>query len=444
MKEEKRRKEGKEGRKEGKGEEKEGVRREGKIFITGIYSREILDSRGNPTVEVDVLTNLSFGRASSPSGASRGEREAVELRDEERRFFGKGVKKAVKNVIEIGKYLIGKDPRRQKEIDDFIIKKSGKNKEKLGGNATTALSLAVCASAASSLNLPIYKYLNKNAKTLPIPLLNVLNGGKHAGNYLAIQEFMIVPVKFKSFKDAITGACEVYYQLGNFLKEKYGKISTNVGDEGGYAPPLKYTKEALDSIEKSIEECGYKKKIFLALDCAASNFYNHKENLYFIDEKKFTKEELFDYYKDLVSSYKIISIEDPLEENDFEGFSMMNKLGIQIVGDDLFTSNINYLKKGIKIHSANAILLKINQVGTLSEAMETAKYAMKNNYNVIVSHRSGETECTFIADFAVALECGQIKTGAPARGERVAKYNQLLRIEEELGNPKYAKWKGRL
>jgi enolase len=413
----------------------------GEITICGIYSREILDSRGNPTVEVDVLTNLSFGRASAPSGASRGEREAIELRDGGKRFLGKGVSKAVKNVLEVGKYLIGKDPRKQKEIDDFIIKKAGKNKEKIGGNATTALSLAVCAAAASSLNLPIYKYLNKDACTLPIPLLNVLNGGKHAGNYLAIQEFLIVPIEFKSFREAITGACEVYYQLGNFLKEKYGKISTNVGDEGGYAPPLKYTKEALDIMEKSIEECGYKNKIFLALDCAASNFYNNKEDAYIIDEKKFIKEEMFDYYKDLVDSYKIVSIEDPLEENDFEGFAAMNKLNIQVIGDDIFTSNIKYLKKGIKMDSANAILLKINQVGTLSEAIETAKYAMKNDYNVIVSHRSGETESTFIADFAVALECGQIKTGAPARGERIAKYNQLLRIEEELENPKYAKWR---
>jgi enolase len=424
-------------KKEKERKEKE-ERKEEKITICGIYSREILDSRGNPTVEVDVVTNCSFGRASTPSGASKGEREAIELRDGGKRFSGKGVRKAVQNVIKIGKYLIGKDPRKQSEIDNFIAKKAGENKKKIGGNATTALSLAICSAAAASLNSPIYKYLNERARTLPIPLLNVINGGKHAGNDLAIQEFLIVPIHFNSFRDAITGACEVYYQLGKILKEKYGKISTNVGDEGGYAPPLRFTKDALDVIERAIDECGYSKKIFLALDCAASNFYNGKE--YLIDEKKIARDELLDYYKSLVSEYKIVSIEDPFEENDFDGFALAKSLKIQIIGDDIFTSNIKYLKKGIQMGSANAILLKINQVGTLTEAIETAKCAMENNYAVVVSHRSGETESTFIADFAVALECGQIKTGAPARGERVAKYNQLLRIEEELENPKYAEW----
>lgn len=402
--------------------------------IKAVVSREILDSRGNPTVEVDVITDCGFGRGAAPSGASTGTREALELRDTgDKRFLGKGVRKAVENARKFGKRLIGKDPTKQKEIDAIIAKAAGPNKERIGANATTAMSFAVCAAAAYGCNVPIYRYLNKDARIIPVPLMNIINGGKHAGNQLAIQEFMIIPAGFGKLRDALTAACEIYYTLGSYLEKKYGRTARNVGDEGGYAPPMKTTREALDAITGAIEERGYRGKVFIGIDAAASSFYEKGD--YRIDGRTLSPGALLDYYHQLLGEYKIISLEDPFEEDAWKEFAeARRKLKIQIIGDDLFVSNVKYLKKGITMKAANAVLLKVNQIGTLTEAIETAQTAKKAKWNVIVSHRSGETEDTFIADLAVALGCGQIKTGAPARGERTAKYNQLLRIEEELGN----------
>jgi len=402
--------------------------------INGVIGRKILDSRGNPTVEVDIITDSGFGRGIAPSGASTGKREALELRDGGKKFLGKDVTKAIENVDKIAKKIIGKDPRKQKEIDEIIIKMAGKNKKKLGSNTTTAVSLAVCSAAASSFKLPIYKYLNKNAQTLPIPLMNIINGGKHAGNELAIQEFMIIPAKFKKFSDSLQAGSEIYRILGKILVDKYGKNAKNVGDEGGYAPSMEKSEEALETITKAINKAGYTDSVFIGVDAAASEFYNEKSKIYLIDKKKLNRDRLLDYYEKLCKQFPIISLEDPLNEDDFDGFSeVTERLKIQIIGDDLLVSNAEYLKKGIKKKAGNAVLLKVNQVGTLTEAIETANLAKRNDWNVVVSHRSGETEDSFIADLSVALECGQIKTGAPARGERTAKYNQLLRIEEELG-----------
>lgn len=397
----------------------------------GIVAREIIDSRGNPTIEVDVVGDNGFGRAAAPSGASKGTREALELRDEDKRFGGKGVLKAVENVNKMAKEIIGKD-LTQKQVDDILVKMAGENKTKMGANATVALSLAFCAASANCEGLPVYEYLNKNACTLPVPLMNIINGGQHAGSELAVQEFMIIPAKFGKFSEALRAGCEVYQTLSKIVVEKYGKGAKNVGDEGGFAPPMKTTTEALDCITAAINKAGYADKVFIGMDCAASNYFDGKN--YNIDHQVMSSDQLLDYYASLIKDYPIVSIEDPFHEEDWKTFTKAAKeLKVQVIGDDLLVSNIKYLKKGVKEKAGNAILLKVNQIGTLTEAMDAANYAKNNDWNVIVSHRSGETEDTFIADLVVALETGQIKTGAPCRAERTAKYNQLLRIEEGLG-----------
>ena len=412
------------------------------FIITYVTAREIIDSRGNPTVEADVATRIGFGRAAVPAGASKGVHEAIELRDGDSRFKGKGVLKAVNNINEvIAKEILGLDARNQREIDNIMIELDGTpNKSHLGANAILAVSLAVAKAAADSYGLPFFQYLGGlNANKLPVPLMNIINGGKHAGNKLSIQEFMIVPVGAESFKDALRMGCEIYSSLKNFLETKYGKTAINVGDEGGFAPPMEFTREALDALINAIKRAGYDagRDVFVALDAAASSFYDEKEKKYFIDGKMIDRAELIEFYETLVNEYPIISIEDPLYEEDFEGFKIITeRLGkkIQIVGDDLFVTNPQRLTKGIELGAANALLLKVNQIGTLSEALDAAKIALENGYNVIVSHRSGETEDTSISHIAVGLNTGQIKTGAPARGERTAKYNELLRIEEYLGS----------
>ena len=410
----------------------------GEYKIQKIHAREILDSRGNPTVEVDVFTPKGFGRASVPSGASTGTNEALELRDADpNRYGGKGVLTAVKNVNTIiQKELLGLDARNQREIDELMIElDETDNKSNLGANAILGVSMAVAKAAADSVNIPLYRYFGgSNAFTLPVPTMNVLNGGKHAGNDLAIQEFMIQPKGAETFYEALQMGAEIYHVLGKLLEKKYGRSSTNVGYEGGYAPKMSESAEALDALVQAIEEAGYtESEVTIGLDAAASEFY--EEELYNIDGKKLSAPELLDYYVELVNSYPILSIEDPFYEEAFEDFeALTNELwDTIIVGDDLFVTNIERLSKGVDMGSANALLLKINQIGTLSEAFDAATMASRNGYTVIVSHRSAETEDTTISDLAVAIGAEMIKTGAPARGERTAKYNQLLRIEEDLG-----------
>jgi len=404
--------------------------------IENFYAREILDSRGNPTVEVDVLTGCGFGRASVPSGASTGTNEALELRDKDKRYLGKGVKIAVNNVnTEIKDALLGMDVRDQRDLDRTMLELDGTpNKSRLGANAILGVSLAVAHAAADSLGLSLYRYLGgANTFTLPVPTMNVINGGKHAGNELAIQEFMIQPRGAKTFAEALRMGAETYHTLGAILAKKYGASAVNVGYEGGYAPPLKNTKDALDSIINAIEEAGYGKKISIGLDAAASEF--HKKGTYTVDGKSHSSDDLADYYVDLARNYPILSIEDPFNEEAFDDFAALTKKlkDTIIIGDDIFVTNVRRLERGIKMNAANALLLKVNQIGTLSEAFDAARLAQKNRYKVVVSHRSAETEDTTIADISVAIGAELIKTGAPARSERTAKYNQLLRIEEELG-----------
>ena len=407
--------------------------------IKDIKGREILDSRGNPTVEVDViLDNGIIGRASVPSGASTGSREAIELRDNDYRYNGKGVLKAVNNVNTILKEnLVGFETNKQQELDYKMIELDGtKNKSKLGANAILGVSMAYLKASALDSNLPLYKYVSinfgDNNVSEPIPMMNVLNGGVHADNNIDFQEFMIIPIG-ENIKERIRKGKEVFESLKKILKSK--NLSTNVGDEGGFAPNLDSNTLCFDLLVEAIKNAGYipSKDIFLGIDAASSEFY--KDGLYNIDNKKLTKEELIDYYENLVNKYPLISIEDPVEENDFEGFSLITKkLGskIQLVGDDLFTTNKEYLQKGIEMHAGNAILLKVNQIGTITETLETIKLAKDNNYKTIISHRSGETEDTIIADLAVGLNLGQIKTGSMSRTDRIAKYNELIRIEEDL------------
>ena len=410
----------------------------GEYKIQKIHAREILDSRGNPTIEVDVFTPKGFGRASVPSGASTGTNEALELRDADpNRYGGKGVLTAVKNVNTIiQKELLGLDARNQREIDELMIElDETENKANLGANSILGVSMAVAKAAADSLNMPLYRYFGgSNAFTLPVPTMNVLNGGKHAGNELAIQEFMIQPKGADTFYEALQIGTEIYQILGKFLEKKYGRSSTNVGYEGGYAPKMSESTEALDALVQAIEESGYtESEVTIGLDAAATEFY--EDELYAIDGKKLAAPELLDYYVELVNSYPILSIEDPFQEEAFEDFeALTNELwDTIIVGDDLFVTNIERLSKGVDMGAANALLLKVNQIGSISEAFDAASMASRNGYTVIVSHRSAETEDTTISDIAVAIGAEMIKTGAPARGERTAKYNQLLRIEEDLG-----------
>ncbi len=403
--------------------------------ISFIGAREILDSRGNPTVEVEVTTeNGVSGLAAVPSGASTGIYEAIELRDGGKRFGGKGVTKAisaVKNTIQ--PKIKGFDVRLQKEIDEAMIELDGtENKSKLGGNAMLGVSLACARAAAASEQLRLYEYINKEANLLPIPFFNVINGGKHASNMLDFQEFMIAPVGAPNFKEALRIGAEVYQILKAQLLKKYGKNAINVGDEGGFSPPIKTPEEALEALISAISEAGYTDVIKIGLDVAASTFY--KEGTYIVTGKQYSTNQLIEYYRQLVDAYPIVSIEDPLEEEDYTGFANLTKvLAIQVVGDDLFVTNVKRLTKGIEMGACNALLWKVNQIGTLTEALEAAKMAKGNNYSVMASHRSGDTEDPWVADLSVGIGCGQIKTGAPARGERTAKYNQLLRIEEWLG-----------
>ena len=404
--------------------------------IKNIIGREILDSRGNPTVEVDViLENGIIGRASIPSGASTGEREALELRDGGNRYGGKGVLKAVNNVNTIlNAALIGYDVFDQKGIDYKMIELDGTDtKSNLGANAILGVSMAAMKAAAISKGVPLYQYIGYG-KTLPIPMMNIINGGAHADNNLDFQEFMIIP-QASTIKERVRIGAEVFHTLKKVLKG--AGYNTNVGDEGGFAPNLKSNKEALDLICEAIKLAGYelKKDVCIGLDVAASEFYQDEKYILAGENKTLTTEDLINFYEELVNIYPIISIEDGVDENDWEGFRLLTeKLGnkIQLVGDDLFVTNIKCLQKGIDNHAGNAILLKVNQIGTITETLETIELAKENNYKTIISHRSGETEDTTIADLAVGLDLWQIKTGSLSRTDRVCKYNQLIRIEEEL------------
>ena len=418
-------------------------------MITEVYAREILDSRGNPTVEVEVvLDDGCVGRAAVPSGASTGVHEAVELRDgDKERYLGKGVLKAVENVNDIiAEAIIGMEASRQVELDERLIELDGTpNKGKLGANAILGVSMAVAKAAAQSAGLPLYLYLGGcAAKELPVPMMNIMNGGQHADNNVDIQEFMIMPVGAQSFAECLRMNAEIYHNLKATLKAK--GLSTALGDEGGFAPNLSCNSEALDVILEAVEKAGYKpgKDIVLALDVASSEFY--KDGKYELEGegKSFTSEEMVEYLAELCAKYPIISIEDGLAEDDWDGWKKLTKkLGkkVQLVGDDLFVTNEARLVEGIKKGVANAILIKVNQIGTLTETFNAIETAKRAGYTCIISHRSGETEDTTLADIAVAVNAGQIKTGAPARTDRVAKYNQLLRIEEDLGLA--AKYRGK-
>ena len=416
-------------------------------LIDAIHAREILDSRGNPTVEVEVLlSDGQIGRAAVPSGASTGEHEAVELRDGDKgRYLGKGVQKAVDAVIDqIAPALIGFDATDQRSIDQAMIDLDGTpNKGKLGANAILGVSLAVANAAAASADLPLYKYLGgPNAHVLPVPLMNILNGGSHADSDVDIQEFMIVPIGAETFSEGLRWGVEVYHNLKSVLQAK--GLSTGLGDEGGFAPNLPSNRAALDLIQEAIKNAGYTpgKDIALALDVASSEFF--KDGAYQFEGKALSATEMSAYYAELVADYPLVSIEDPLDENDWEGWkTLTDTIGdkVQLVGDDLFVTNPAILQRGIDTKTANSLLVKVNQIGSLTETLDAVSLAQRAGYTTITSHRSGETEDTTIADISVATNAGQIKTGAPARSERVAKYNQLLRIEEELDDA--ARYAGR-
>jgi len=414
-------------------------------FITEIKAREILDSRGNPTIEVDVeLESGAVGRAAVPSGASTGEHEAVELRDgDKKRYQGKGVLKAVANINDIiSEAILDMDAMNQIEIDNTLIKLDGTpNKGNLGANAILGVSLACAKAVANTFDMPLYRYIGGvNACELPVPMMNIINGGSHADSSVDMQEFMVMPVGASSFREALRMGTETFHALKSVLKEK--GYSTSVGDEGGFAPNLKSNEEPLEHIVKAIEKAGFKpgKDIMIAMDPAASEFYDAKKKKYVFgksDKSERTSEQMIEFYGKLIEAYPIISIEDGLAEDDWEGFALFTKKygsKLQIVGDDLFVTNTERLKRGIKENSANSILIKVNQIGTLTETIQAVEMAKKAGYTAVVSHRSGETEDTTIADLVVALNTGQIKTGSASRTDRIAKYNQLLRIEEELGS----------
>ena len=414
------------------------------IFIENIYADEVLDSRGNPTVRATVeLSDGNVADAIVPSGASTGSKEAIELRDSDERFLGKGVLKACENVNGvIANELIGLSPYDQAEIDRIMIDLDGtENKSKLGANAILGVSMAVARAAAKSLDLPLYRYLGgSNATILPTPMLNVINGGSHADNNVDFQEYMIMPTGFDNFSEALRAAVETYHQLKKLLAEN--GHSTSLGDEGGFAPNLSSNEEPLEYLVKAIEKAGYKpgEEITIAMDVASSEIYKDGKYILASENKQLTSAELVEYYENLVNKYPIVSIEDGLDENDWEGWKLLTeKLGnkVQLVGDDLFVTNKKILTDGINQGVANAILIKPNQIGSVTETMQTVRLAQRNGYNCVMSHRSGESEDAFIADFAVALNTAQIKTGAPARGERNAKYNRLFAIERELALPEY-------
>jgi len=417
--------------------------------ITDVWAREILDSRGNPTVEVEVILEGGvMGRAAVPSGASTGEHEAIELRDGDmKRFLGKGVQKAVANVNDvIGPALYGLDASEQVSIDKRMIELDGtENKSKLGANAILGVSLACAKAASETAELPLYQYIGgPNAKVLPVPCLNILNGGKHADNNVDLQEFMIIPAGAPSFREAMRYAAETYHHLKAILKAK--NLSTALGDEGGFAPDLKSNEEALQLIVQGMEKAGYKpgKDIYIGIDAAASSFYAGNKYILKAEEKENDASGMVDFYESLIKKYPVIFIEDGLAEDDWDGWKLLTRrLGekIQLTGDDLFVTNRKRLKKGIELKVANSILIKPNQIGTLTETLDTVEMAKRARYTCLFSHRSGETEDDILADIAVATNCGQIKSGAPARSERLCKYNRLMRIEEELGEEaEFYKW----
>jgi enolase len=425
--------------------------------IVSIKAREIFDSRGNPTVEVDLITDAHLFRAACPSGASTGIYEALELRDgDKRRLLGKGVLKAVSNVNEkIAPKLIGLDVTKQSEIDKLMVEildgtqnDWGWSKSQLGANAILAVSMAVCRAGAASMQMPLYEYIANLAGrptdkyVLPVPSFNVINGGSHAGNRLACQEFMILPVGASTFKEGLIMGCEVYHTLKNVIKKKYGQDACNVGDEGGFAPSVQDNNEALDVLMEALEKSGHKDKVKIGTDVAASEFY--KEGKYDLDFKDpnsdksqwLTGEQMSDYYMEWFKKYPFVSIEDPFDQDDWAAYSAFTaKCGkdMQVVGDDLLVTNTKRIEKALDVKACNALLLKVNQIGSITEAIDAANMSMRNGWGVMVSHRSGETEDSFIADLVVGLRTGEIKTGAPCRSERLSKYNQLLRIEEELG-----------
>jgi enolase len=415
-----------------------------KLKIQKIKAREIFDSRGNPTVEVDLIVDGHLVRAAVPSGASTGIHEALELRDSDNkdRLLGKGVLKAVKNVNEkIAPKLIGLNPSDLRTIDKimFELDGSGPAKKNLGANAILAVSMAVCRAGAIDKSVPLYKHIadlsNKREFIFPVPSFNVINGGEHGGNNLDIQEFMILPVGATTFTEALVTGAEVYQNLKNIIKDKYGRPAINVGDEGGFAPNLSKTTEAIDLIMSAIKKAGHEDDVKIGFDAAASEYYNEDKNLYSFEGKEISSGELLDRYLEIINTYPVVSFEDPFDQDDFSAFTnMTQKIGnkVQIVGDDLLVTNVERIKKAIKEKSANALLLKVNQIGSVSESIDAAKLSKNNNWGVMVSHRSGETEDSFIADLVVGLSAGEIKTGAPCRSERLAKYNQLLRIEEEM------------
>ena len=408
--------------------------------IHNIIAREILDSRGNPTVEVDVhLSDGAFGRAAVPSGASTGKYEAVELRDgDNSRYLGKGVKKAVNNVnTTIADAIIGLDAFNQKYIDNIMIELDGTpNKSNLGANSILGVSIAVAKAASNAKNIPLYKYLNNNSiYTMPIPMMNIINGGSHADNNVDFQEFMIFPIGANSFSNALQMGTEIFHELKKVLRDSL--LNTAVGDEGGFAPDLKSNEEAIEVILTAVHKAGYVagKDIYIALDIAASEIFNNNKYIIKSEKKSFTSDQMISYYQNLIENYPIISIEDGLDENDWEGWTLMNsELGnkIQIVGDDLTVTSIDRLKKAIDLDAMNAILIKLNQIGSVTETLDAIDLSKKTGFGTIISHRSGETEDTTIADLSVACGVGQIKTGSASRTDRICKYNQLLRIEQQL------------
>jgi enolase len=417
-------------------------------LIQSIHARQILDSRGNPTVEVDVFTdNGAFGRAAVPSGASTGVHEAVELRDGDKNIYlGKGVLKAVANVNDIiASELAGFDVFEQNQIDQLMLSLDGtKNKSKLGANAILGISLAVAKAAAMEAGQPLYRYIGGvNANTLPVPMMNILNGGSHADNGIDFQEFMVMPTGAETFSESLRMGAQIFHQLKSVLKSK--GLSTNVGDEGGFAPDLKNNVEAIEVVLEAIEKAGFRpgEDVFIAMDPASSEFYDEEKGLYIFKKStgdELTSEQMADYWKDWVNKYPIKSIEDGMQEDDWKGWKLMTDYvgdKIQIVGDDLFVTNVERLQKGIDENIANALLVKVNQIGSLTETINAVNLCHKNKYKSVMSHRSGETEDSTIADLAVALNTGQIKTGSASRSDRMAKYNQLLRIEEQLGDSAY-------
>ena len=411
--------------------------------VEKVVAREILDSRANPTVQVDLYTKSGFGRFSVPSGASKGHLEALELRDGDRqRYAGLGVQKAVENVNRvIGPKILGMESREQAKIDRILISLDGtENKRRLGANAILGVSIALARASADTAKSPLYRTLAEGRKpSLPLPLMNIINGGKHAGNDLSFQEFMVIPAGFRTFKDALRCGVEVYHALRLRLEAKYGKSAINVGDEGGFAPPINSVEDALGQINDAVEEAGYSlgQNVILGIDAAADSFYDQQARTYKVDGREIDSDKLLDLYVNLQEKFPLKSIEDPFHDEDFENFSRITKkLGakVQIVGDDLFVTNIKRVDRGIRVKAANALLVKINQIGTLTETIEAVEMARRADYGLVISHRSGETEDNSIADISVALAAGQIKAGAPARGERTSKYNRLLLIEEELGS----------